>query len=133
MLLKSKQALTTRRQKDRTVRDRQPKLLRATWATDQRGPRGKPRPRTDRDGAKRGPPGTAGQTGKPHCPLPNASRPHTRKPGSRIATIRPPRNSAPATPSIVAVWPWLLTLDCTAPHTLRMCGATILGGLTGYQ
>src|ERR1700741_3191959 len=71
MLLKSKQTLTTRRQKDRTVRDRQPKLLRATWAvTDPRGPRGKTRPRTDRHAAKRGPPGTAGQTGKPHCPYP---------------------------------------------------------------
>jgi hypothetical protein len=148
MLPKSKQTLATRRQKDRTVRDRQPKLLRATWATDQRGPRGKPSPRTDRHAAKRGPPGTAGQTkaslsltqceSSPHpqARIPNRHDSSTEEFGAchaehpppclRCSTVRLPcheiRHDRISRCCLAMADGMLLTLDCTAPHTLRMRG-----------
>ena len=83
MLLKSKQTLTTRREKDRTVRDRQPKLLRTTWATDQRGPRGKPRPRTESPCRKKRPARNSGPDRKASLSLTqceSSPRPQARIP-----------------------------------------------------
>ena len=47
---------------------------------------------------KKRPARTSGPGRKALLSLTQRESPNTRKPGSRIATIRPPRNSAPATP-----------------------------------